>query len=325
VKDSEQKINPEIRANINGHNGHFDFNSILTYWNFDWDVNLVRMPSKIILFGLDKAIQLELSNEEWVSLRQWVGIAKSQLPVECQSGVPSNWHEFQIDTQKSYMRFRSTPGQNYFLEDLKQAVLMHPQEWQGHSWEAFLLALSQRDTAIRTSIISARGHNPIDVYEGLQFLQDFILRTSNKNIFLPLIENIHMVGQMASPSEEKARIMLQQIRLIESQPIDVRTPHVWDADGKSLRQLHLVGFSDDDYENYQKMLTTLSAAFANGEINRTKVTLFYTGGSHLQAEVITSRGELRPMLANEDREFKNIYLAFVSAIEKSEVVDTGVR
>lgn len=300
MESPDNESNPNLMAQIADQS----FGPPLSYWNFDWDVNLVRMPSKIILFGVSDNDQLFVGNEEWTILRNLIGVERSELAPEIQQMVPQNWHQYQIDSQRSYMRFRSAPNCNFFLEDLKKALSLEPQYWQGHSWDAFLLALSQKETAIRTSIISARGHSREDVFDGLEYLQYFLNNKHAIAIYLPPIENLHMVGQLASPSDEKAKIMLQQIRAIEALPILPCTPFVWDADGKSFQQLHLVGFSDDDFENYQKMLNTLSEAYISGEIVKTKVTLFYTGGSSLQSEVITASGSIRPMLANEDLEYK---------------------
>lgn len=278
----------------------------LTYWNFDWDVNLVRMPSKIILFAnteSDHQETLELSNEDWCVLRSEVGKQWSELPLTVRNKVTTHWHKFKIVPARSFIRFRSVPDANYFLEDLKEALKLLPEYWQGHSWQAFCLALSKEETAKRTSIISARGHEARDVFEGLEYLREFLYQVKGQQIYLPSIENLHMVGKLASPSEEKAKILMQQIRKIEKIPIRASTPMVLDANGIEFKQLHLVGFSDDDFENFSKMQATLSLAYKNRDIKNTKVTLFYTGGTEIKAIVMTSDGGTRSMIANEEREY----------------------
>lgn len=276
----------------------------LTYWNFDWDVNLVKMPTLISLFhGQKKEEVLSIDNETWAALRNFMGQPLENLPLIFQKKVPSDWHQYTMDPHRSFHRFRSVQGANFFLEDLKSVTALESHHWKGHSWQAFQMALAKPDTAARTSIISARGHETPDIIEGLLFLQEYLKHKEKLQIHLPPPENIHMVGKVDNPSEEKARILLEQLHRIDRIPILENTPWVLNGQGTSLEQLHLVGFSDDDLTNFHKIKEVMGKTYSAGQLKNTKLTLFYTGEQKMRTEVITPSGQSRPMRPNEEKEY----------------------
>ncbi len=264
-------------------------------WNFDWDDNIFYMPTDIVVYRKGSVEEKRVSTAAFATVRQ-------------QLGKPGDWEEYEVRTPGSFRFFRDSPeGRNYFREDIDRAIGSNRPDWIGPSWEPFLFALSRPNTARNVTIITARGHSPKAMQDGLRFLQE---RGYFRN--LPEVENLFPVshpslaGSADNPSATKAKVMQEILDKLSAIPVGDDDPTVLDRDGTGGARLHLWGFSDDDWGNFEAARDTLSAGVKDGRWSNTKITVFYTGIHDPEHEpcrlVIKSDGSLReqqPQEANE--------------------------
>ncbi len=225
-------------------------------WNFDWDDNIFFMPTKIVLVDKRTGATREVTTGDYAKIRSSLG-------------TPGEWEHFSTDPD-SFRYF----GGKYFLQHIREAVLSGDTSWQGPSWKAFVEACSRPQTALHTTIITARSASPEDMLAGLRFLQE-----QGYLKHLPPLENLYGVGaaHAANPSAAKAEVMRIILDRIQAVPLGDDAPPVVSQDGQSRRPLHLWGFSDDDWGNFSTALEFLSAAVRAGRYGNVKITVFYTG------------------------------------------------
>ncbi len=268
-----------------------------THWSFDWDDNVMYMPTTITLFKVG-------SSERWNVSTQEFATARFQLGVE---GTPfASWEIRETEKENSFYRFRSKYTGNYFLDDIVKAVrspTSSPEAWQGPSWEAFVAALGAPETAANVEIVTARGHSRDDFMEGLKELQRLGLIKH-----LPKLENIHCVGGAKNVSERKVTVLLDSLLAADRLYYPNDLPLSIAASGKGQRKQILWGFSDDDHANYVAIRDAVMQLMKEKKIKKTKVTLYYTGRHNpkypAEIKVITPEGELRDLLEGEVQEIE---------------------
>ncbi|MBY0369982.1 hypothetical protein K2X33_04800 [bacterium] len=267
----------------------------VTGWNFDWDDNIFYMPTQIRLWTSDGE-EVGVSTGEFAVIRDKIG-----------KEAPWDKHELRFDRVTGSMRFfgDAASSENVFLKDVLAALQAGGDKWKGPSWDAFVRAMSNKTTARQTSIITARQHAPRTIYNALKELKKLgYIR------HLPLVRNIFPVGYpkldprfkgtSEDPSEAKTMVMGYLLDQINALPLTDR-PMVKNREGTGEAQLHLWGFSDDDYGNYSKAATFLSAEMAKGRWPNMKITIYFTGVHHPTIKptmaVIQTDGTLREVAA----------------------------
>lgn len=292
---------------------------------FDWDDNIVKMPTSIILFDNKTQTPLPISTDEFAVIRELIG----------KVGTP--WESISLDPcpEKGSLRFfgdLSVEGENHFLKDLHQAISELPSKWQRPAWPNFVMALDHPSTAKNTSIITARKHEPNTVFEGLVFLKDRGLIR-----FLPPKDNIWTVsspsfgqqfkdtfgvfapvGDTQSPSERKVAVAMKLLDQINSSPLGSGAKPVLDSKGDTFTPLHLWGFSDDDFGTFDKMQSNLQNEIDANRWPKVKVSLFYTGLNHPKEEprAIVLRHQQIPRTFEEDSEWKELFITCSQPIRK---------
>ncbi len=130
-----------------------DFEYLL-YYAFDWDDNILNMPTKILM---DKKV-----GDEWVE--EYVSTAKFAEV----RGDSKNW---KIDYNKAFIEFRDSGprGDNAFIEDVKLAVSGGK---LGPAWNDFIECLSNGSLF---AIITARGHEAPVMRNGVEWIIDNVL------------------------------------------------------------------------------------------------------------------------------------------------------
>lgn len=301
-------------------------------FNFDWDDNVVHMPTKNLLFHKQTGKIVEISNSELAENRHEIGItgkykdyeirkvdpthvtllhkttgAEKKVALEEWSHVRKNigqagtawadYHVKPIPPDSSFHYVRSIHTENYFLRDLQLAVKSGNTNWQGPSWHTFIEAMQSEQTARSATIITARGQLPEDIYEGLLWLKERgIIEHA-----IPL-ENIYAVGRTENPSLAKVDAIRKTLNDLNKIPVSEYAPPMISRDGKSTERVHLWSFSDDDTGNYKKALEAVQADVKAGKYPNVKIAVFFTGKNtaHRPAPVIVMPdGRARPMLAAE--------------------------
>ena len=137
-----------------------------SFYFFDFDDNVMYLGSKIVLF------ESTCGRERQVTTGEFARISR-------QVGKEGQWAPFRIepdDRLGSFRRFRDHPeghpsrgAEQPFIEDLRWAIQQEPTQWKGPSWELFEHAVhNQRGI----SIITARGHHPDTIAQGMEILYD---------------------------------------------------------------------------------------------------------------------------------------------------------
>jgi len=262
----------------------------IAWSNFDWDDNLFYMPTKTVLFEKGTGIERHISTGEYAKIRE-------------QIGVSGEWEKYEIRKYGKDGSFRfvtESPSRNYFLEDIRKALRSDKDAWQGPNWKAFVQALQKESSARTVSIITARGHSPNEVYEGLQYLQK-----KGHIKHLPLKENLFPVGETANPTQSKIIVMRKILENLQNTPIPHDIPESLDGT-KVPRKIHLWSFSDDDWKTFKIAVDELSKDVKEGKYPNVKISLFYTGSTpHPEfppALVLTPEGGVRPFTKAETLE-----------------------
>jgi hypothetical protein len=134
---------------------------------FDWDDTVAKMLTTTIVFRVDPVNgqvveELALDSAKWREVRRHLG-------------KPGEWKDWKaIETRTpdgSYRNNIDQPNRNPFLEDIKKALRGEPSTWQAKAWKDFQNACETAEGARSVAILTARGHSPEPLLEGLQELQ----------------------------------------------------------------------------------------------------------------------------------------------------------
>lgn len=159
---------------------------ILLYYAFDWDDNILNMPTKIRLEHKveDKWIPTDVSTAEFAEVRN----------------DKENWRLLNQSGDEAFANFRDTGpmGGDIFIEDVKKAVSMSN---FAPAWEDFLECLSNGSLF---AIITARGHESETMRRGVEWIIDNVL--SEEQIF-SLYNNLLKFAYYYDISTERDRIL----------------------------------------------------------------------------------------------------------------------
>ena len=138
---------------------------IMRYYAFDWDDNILMMPTKIRME--------HLVDGEWIP---------EQVSTEKFAIVRNDKENWRVEKDKkgnitAYLEFRDfgPRGKNAFMEDMKTAL---DNGKFGPSWKKFLQCLINGNIF---AIITARGHEPEVIREGVEYIIDEFLTEEEQN------------------------------------------------------------------------------------------------------------------------------------------------
>lgn len=277
-------------------------------FSFDWDDNLIFMPTTIVVFHKTTGAEKEITTAQWAEIRKLVGQAGTQ------------WADYEVRQDLATGSFR------YFADSYDPEILakhvdkaMQSGDWQAPSWPAFLQAMHFWKTARQTTIITARGHKAVTV-------RNVLLRLRDRGLieYVPPEKNIYTVSGAQDPSAAKVAVMKEILERIQARGTDETFVPVLNREGTARAPLHLWGFSDDDWGNFSKAAAALGEEVAKGRWSHIKITLFYTHKENPPGEVrlapgayvLRSDGSLRPVLPGE--------LDEVSAVIGDEACGPGI-
>jgi hypothetical protein len=264
-------------------------------WVFDWDDNIAFMPTKIYLFEKGTGRELEISTRDYAENRK-----------DLEKGI-GKYANYEVRSEKitgSFRRFENGIDGNYFLQDLASMV-EGPEFGQrkGPAWNDMIEALNNEMMAKQFMILTARSNHPQELYEGLQYLQ-------KKGIikYLPPLANIRTASNPKDPSGAKALEFVQMLDNDARVAINNLGPEVLDRDAIRKVRTHLIGYSDDDWNNFEAVMNAAIAGVKAHKWSNIKIVLKYTGhdprGANLRSVVIQSNGELRASIKGENDTFR---------------------
>jgi hypothetical protein len=234
----------------------------LKYYAFDWDDNIVHMPTKIILKD-DNGEEVGMSTEDFAEYRHMVG----------KEDFNYKGHNIVGFSENPFRNFR-TEGDKDFLVDAMKAK-------KGPAFDDFREAINNGSIF---SIITARGHNPntlkeavynyiVNDFEGIS--KDELIKNLRKyrsfvgdeemsdkeliDTYLSL-NKYHPVSfgdesGATNPEEAKVRAMNDFVDYIKGMAA-VLNKRAWlknDIGNKFVPTKPMIGFSDDDPKNVEVM------------------------------------------------------------------------
>ena len=155
------------------------------YYAFDWDDNIVTMPTKIILKD-DQGREVGMSTEDFADYRTEIG------------KEPFEYHDRTIvGFADEPFRYFGVKGNKQFIVD---AMLAKP----GPAWADFVESINNGSIF---SIVTARGHNPNVLKEGVY---NYIVSNTNGINSDELIKNLEKYRDLADKEEISKSEMIRE-------------------------------------------------------------------------------------------------------------------
>ena len=258
------------------------------YYAFDWDDNLLFMPTSIILLS-DKDDEVPMSTEDFAEHRQQIG------------NEPFNYKGTAI------VDFAPNPFRNFRSEGDKRFVLDSLLAQPGPSWNDFVECINGGSIF---AIITARGHNPKTLKEAVYNLimsnhlginsktlstnlkryrnlggdvnvdgKTISTLTKNElNEYLNLCRFEPVTfgdGDASNPEEGKIKAMRNFIGYCKEMAQEIGEKAFFKNDILNNEIEHIIGFSDDDERNIEKM-----KGFLEKEYEKNPVKTYLTKGGN---------------------------------------------
>ena len=258
------------------------------YYAFDWDDNLLFMPTSIILLS-DKDDEVPMSTEDFAEHRQQIG------------KEPFNYKGTAI------VDFAPNPFRNFRSEGDKRFVLDSLLAQPGPSWNDFVECINGGSIF---AIITARGHNPKTLREAVYNLimsnhlginsktlsrnlkryrnlggdvdvdgKTISTLTKNElNEYLNLCRFEPVTfgdGDAANPEEGKIKAMRNFISYCKEMAQEIGEKAFFKNDIVNNEIEPIIGFSDDDERNIEKM-----KGFLEKEYEKSPVKTYLTKGGN---------------------------------------------
>jgi len=231
----------------------------LKYYAFDWDDNILQMPTKIMLID-EGGDEVGMSTEDFAKFRSKIGAEDFDYEGRKIVGYADN----------PFRNFR-TSGDRKFLLD---AMVAKP----GPAWSDFIEAINNGSIF---SIITARGHNPRTIREAIYNMivqnhmginKDLLVKNLKKyrkitkegpvnskdliNYYLDLNKYYPVSfgdeGSASSPEELKVKALKEFINYVKGHAKKLKKK-LYLKDEISNRFLPTIGFSDDDKKNLERI------------------------------------------------------------------------
>lgn len=239
-----------------------------SFYFFDFDDNVLFLTTSIFLFHKTTGRELAVTTGEFVRWSHTVG-----------KNGPFADYEIRYDDQTgSFRRFRDHDNQALkkmerkqpFIEDLAHALGQADFTWKGPSWHTFFhAAFNSRPL----SVITARGHDPKTIREGIGMLVDrghLPLHPNYLSIYPvshpPTRDALESGETNLSTAELKKRAIMASVE--KAMSVYGENPH------------HRFGMSDDDPKNVELIVHAMAKMKAKYPQNS-----FFVIDTHLERYV----------------------------------------
>ncbi|MGZ3743226.1 MAG: hypothetical protein ACXWRE_14255 [Pseudobdellovibrionaceae bacterium] len=211
-----------------------------SFYFFDFDDNIAFLSTPLILFHKETGMELSVGSGEYAKIHPFIG----------RSGPYKNYETRLDDLRGTYRNFRDLPlseiekiegKKQFFVQDLAEALGFPDTQWKGPSWQCFYHATFNRRPI---SVITARGHHPETLKEGIRLLVEGRFLPHEPN-YLSLFPVNHPPTRRLLGDKDlnmnAAELKQKAIRASVEKAIEVygQNPH------------HRFGMSDDDPKNLQ--------------------------------------------------------------------------
>jgi len=233
----------------------------MKYYAFDWDDNIVYMPTEIILLD-NEGEEVGMSTHDFAKYRGQIGSTKFEYRgTTIEKYAPNPFRQFK------------TEGDNEFIENIMIAKI-------GPAFDDFKEAINQGSIF---SIITARGHNPNTLKDGVKKYIDNNFNGINKNRLVhnlkkyrnisdeSILSDDEMIdaylflckfypvtfgdaGSVANPEDAKVNALNEFYSYCKKLSSFIKKKYniKKDISGENkLEKYFSIGFSDDDFKNLE--------------------------------------------------------------------------
>ena len=166
----------------------------LSYYSFDWDDNLIEMPTKIVFKDVKNGGVKEVDTHSFAEIR-------SKLPELGLEYLPNDG---------SFINFRDNDEANEnFISDAVKAPT-------AKAWPAFVRAIN---TASFFAIITARGHSPQTLREGVRAVINAEKEGISKQQLLNSIRTYYKATNMNLPTEDDEQLISLYLSKCQFSPV----------------------------------------------------------------------------------------------------------
>ncbi len=237
----ELPIARELQADRNFHKGGRSF------YFFDFDDNVAFLSTPIFIFHKETGREVKLSSGEFAQHNRAIGVA-------------GTYADYKIDFNDVTGSFRCFRDQNFsalqrllgrkqgFVQDLASALGFPDLHWKGPSWSCFYhAAMNQRPV----SVITARGHHPETIKNGIQLFVDrgYLPRDPNYLSIYP-VTNKTVRSELGDPEFKMS------VAALKKSAIRASVEKAIEAYGHN--PYHRFGMSDDDPHNIELIVEAMT-------------------------------------------------------------------
>jgi hypothetical protein len=214
-----------------------------SFYFFDFDDNVVHLPTKIILFDRDTGKEAQVSTAEYASIYPSLGEPGSK------------WENFELrdNPMGSYRNFREHPKEQLgdkeqpLVEDMIAALKNPFLEWRGPSWDFFYKAVKNNRSI---SIITARGHHPHTIRRAINLLVQSRDLSVNPNYLSVYPVSHDATRKYLGDTDNKL-----STAELKKTAIKVAVQDAFECYGQN--DLHRFGMSDDDPKNIELIIEAM--------------------------------------------------------------------
>ena len=235
----------------------------LKYYAFDWDDNILTMPTKIILQD-ENGEEVGMSTEDFAEYRVKLGVEPFEYKGKTIVGFADD-----------PFRFFGTKGDKRFIIDAMMAK-------EGPAWDDFVEAVNGGSIF---SIVTARGHSPLAVRRAIENMIESNFKGISKKELVKNLRKFRNIsgeedmsdselidaymdmnkyypvtfgaGSAQSPEKGKVDALREFQRYVKYIAGQLNKPILF-KDDISNRFIPKIGFSDDDLRNLEKVKHELS-------------------------------------------------------------------
>lgn len=269
-----------VRKNLNDlllREGIEDGQPDLKYYAFDWDDNIVSMPTQIVLKS-EEGYDVNMSTEDFAEYRHKIGKEPFEYNGETVVGYSENpYRNFGVEGDKKFIvdSLLATPGPSW--DDFVECI-------NGGSIFAIITARGHTPTILRDSIYNfiVTNHNGINAQTLISNLKEYrdLSGEVMKDDQLLIKEYLDMCkyypvtygeGSASNPEEGKIKALREFINYVkyQSRKIGQKVSFTNDVSNNFIPQ---IGFSDDDPKNIESINTFLDKEYEDEKPVQTYLT-----------------------------------------------------
>jgi len=264
-----REVEPDRNADKGGRSFYF----------FDFDDNVAFLSTPIFIFHKETGQELRLSSGEFAQVHRHVGrhgpYAEYAIRNDDQAGTFRHFRDRDLSVVEKLLGARQ-----FFVQDLAAALGYPDLHWKGPSWSCFYHAtLNLRPL----SLITARGHRPETIQEGIRLLVERRFLPNNPNYL-----SVFPVSNRAVRAELGDQELNMSVAALKKAAIRRSVEKAIEVYGAS--PFHRFGMSDDDPHNIELIVEEMRTL----KVRHPEMSFFVIetqGGHFVKWEVYQDRTE----------------------------------